>query len=264
MKINSELIIQFLSFATPILTLIVWGLSRNEKILNSKKIQKYENRDYQYVILLFQAINTVINPILFYFGFLVSFLVSKIINPVYPQWLFSTIEFYIAFVVILLVFETEIVMKKRKKLQIISSAISEEAKKIVLYKNNKKDYFYRFNMVIFFIPWIFVANNVSNKELILTYIFGLIIYYVISVIIMSFRLSRYETKAIITSNTVIRTDFREEYGCYLNMVLKKEFSFKIEDNNTLIYYPGDISLYTIKQDNLISVNVGYNIEYFGV
>ncbi len=92
-------------------------------------------------------------------------------NPAYPQWLFSTIEFYIVFFVTLLVFETEIVRKKRKKLKIISSSISEEAKEIVLYKNNKKDYLYRFNMLIFFIPWMIIANNLSNKELILTYIF---------------------------------------------------------------------------------------------
>lgn len=264
MEINNELIIQFLSFATPILTLIVWGVSRNENIFNSKMIQKYESRDYQYTILLYQTIYTIANPILFYLGFLASTFVSKITNPEYPQVLFFAIELYTAFTVVLLVFETEFARNKRKKLQIISSSISEEAEKIVLYKNNKKDYFFRFSMFVFFTPWVIVAFNLSNKEIILSCVFSLTLYYVITVIIMTFRLSRYKTKAIITSNTVIRADFREEYGCYLNMVLKKEFSFKIQDNNIIIYYPGDISLYTIKQDNLISVNVGYSIEYFGV
>jgi len=91
-----------------------------------------------------------------------------------------------------------------------------------------------------------------------------LIYYVISIIFMFRRLSKYKTRAMIKSKTIIKMDYTKEYGCYCNIVLKKEFSFKIQDNNIIVYFPGDISSYTIKQDNLISITVGYRVEYSNV
>ncbi len=78
---------------------------------------------------------------------------------------------------------------------------------------------------------------------------------------MLYRVLYYKHTIKIKSKTIIRMNYTQKHNCYCNLVLKEVFSFKLENNNIIIFYPGDISSYTIKQDNLISIDVGYKIEY---
>ena len=261
MAIDSELIAQILYFASPVLSIIILWLSRNENIFNSSKIQKYDVWDYQYIVFIFQTFYSILNPIIFVIGFFfASWLAPKLEINYYLQLAFM-IEIYLAIIIIVLVIESEILVRKKKKLEIISSSISKELSKLMLSIDSKKSNVYKINMLFFSIVWIVLIKH-SNEEVIIGV--SWFVYYIISNIFMSRRLSKYKTKAKIKSNTIIRMDYRKDYGCYCNLVLKKEFSFEPQDNNIIIYFPGDISSYTIKQDNLISITVGYRVEYLDV
>ena len=263
MVIDSELIAQILYFASPVLSIIILWLSRNENIFNSSKIQKYDVWDYQYTMFLYRVIYSIFNPIIFMIGFFfANWLAPKLEMNYYLQFAFM-LEIYFAIIIGVLVFESEILAKKKKKLEIISSSISKEFSKLMLSIDSKKGNVYKMNMLFFSIVWLLLIKH-SNEEVIIGVVVSWLVYYIISNIFMSRRLSKYKTKAKIKSNTIIRMDYRKDYGCYCNIVLKKEFSFEPQDNNIIIYFPGDISSYTIKQDNLISITVGYRVEYLDV
>ncbi len=263
MTIDSELIAQILYFASPVLSIVALWLSRNENIFNSRKIQKYEVWDHQYIVLLYQVIYSIFNPIIFMLGFFLSNWVAARLEINYYLQLVFMLEIYFATIIIVLVLESEILSRKKEKLRIISSSISEEFSKTMLSVNSKKDIIYNINMLFFSIVWLILIKQ-SNESIILGAAILWFIYYLISIILMPKRLSKYKTRAKIKSITIIRMDYKKDYGCYSNIVLKKEFSFKIQDNNIIVYFPGDISSYTIKQDNLISITIGYRVEYFDV
>jgi len=263
MAIDSELIAQILYFASPVLSIIALWLSRNENIFNSRKIQKYDVWDYQYIVLLYQVIYSIFNPIIFMLGFFFANWVAPRLEINYYLQLVFMLEIYFAAIIIVLVIESEILSRKKERLRIISSSISEEFSKTVLNVDSKKHTIYKINMLFFSIVWLILIKQ-SNENIILGVAILWFIYYLISIILMPKRLSKYKTRAKMKSNTIIRMDYRKYYGCYCNIVLKKEFSFKIQDNNIVIYFPGDISSYTIKQDNLVSITVGYRVEYFDV
>ncbi len=261
MTIDSELIAQILYFASPVLSIVALWLSRNENIFNSRKIQKYEVWDHQYIVLLYQVIYSIFNPIIFMLGFFLSNWVASRLEINYYLQLVFMVEIYFAAIIIVLVLESEIIARKKEKLRIISSSISEEFSKTMLSVNSRKNIIYNINMVFFSIVWLILIKQ-SNANIILGASILWLIYYLISIILMPKRLSKYKTKAKIKSKTIIKLDFTKYNNCYLNIILKKEFSFKIQDNNVTIYFPGDISSYTVKQDNLISITVGYRVEYF--
>lgn len=263
MTIDSELIAQILYFASPVLSIVALWLSRNENIFNSRKIQKYEVWDHQYIVLLYQVIYSIFNPIIFMLGFFLSNWVAVRLEINYYLQLVFMLEIYFAAIIIVLVLESEILARKKEKLRIISSSISEEFSRTMLSVNSKKDIIYNINMLFFSIVWLILIKQ-SNENIILGAAILWFIYYLISIILMPKRLSKYKTRAKIKSITIIRMDYKKDYGCYSNIVLKKEFSFKIQDNNIIVYFPGDISSYTIKQDNLISITIGYRVEYFDV
>lgn len=262
MTIDSELIAQILYFASPVLSIIILWLSRNENIFNSRKIQKYDVWDYQYTVFLFQAFYSIINPMIFLVGFFFANWVSAKIEIIYYLQLMFFVEIYFAIIIIVLVVESEILSKRKEKLKINSSSITDEFSEMMLNADVKRNLLYKTNMFIFSVIWLILLIKRLNPAVILGVIIFWFIYYLISIILMQSRLSKYKTKAKIKSNTIIRMDYRKDYGCYCKIVLKKEFSFKMQDNNIIIYFPRDISSYTIKQDNLISITVGYRVEYF--
>lgn len=263
MTIDSELIAQILYFASPVLSLIILWLSRNENIFNSRKIQKYDVWDFQYTVFLFQAFYSIINPMIFLIGFFFANWVSTKMKISYYLQLMFFVEIYFVIVLIVLVVESEILSKRREKLKIISSSISDEFSEMMLNVDVKKSLPYKTNMFIFSVIWLILIKQ-FNTEVILGVIIFWFIYYLVSIFFMQRKLSKYKTKAKIKSKTIIRMDYTKRNGCLCNIVLRKEFSFKIQDNNIIIYFPGDISSYTIKQDNLISIIVDYRVEYFNV
>lgn len=261
MLLINELIVQILGIVIPVISSIIgWFLAQNQNIFNLRKIQKYDVWDYQYTVFLYQAFYSVINPIIFLVGFFFAVWVSAKIEYSYYLQLVFSMEIYIILLVVVLIIESEVLGNKRKRLDIISSSISEEASELMLNIDKKKELPYKISTFIFFIIWV-LSIFTSNQDIMFILILFWIISYFILIIYMFRRLSKYKTKAKIKSNTIIRMDYRKDYRCYCNIVLKKEFSFKVLDNNIIIYYPGDISSYTIKQDNLISITVGYKIEY---
>lgn len=261
MLINNELIVQILGIAIPaISSLGGWLLSQNYNIFNSRKIQKYDVWDYQHTVFLYQAFFSIINPLIFLVGFFFLAKISVKIEYSYNFQLVFMLEMYIIILLAVYITESEILEKKRKRIEVISSSISKEALQVMLNVNDKKDFFYKISTFAFFIIWM-VLIYIKNQQIIFVILLIWLIGYIISIIYMFRRLSKYKTKAKVKSNTIIYMDYRKDYGCYCNMVLKKDFSFKVQDNNITTYYPGDISSYTIKQDNLISITVGYKIEY---
>jgi hypothetical protein len=238
-----------------------WFFSKNQDVFNTRKIQRYNVWDYQYTVFFYHVIYSIFNPIIFILGFFFANWVAVKLETYYYIQLMFFIEIYLAIIVIILMIQSEILSKRREKLKIISSSISEEFSEAMLNVNSKKSNVYKMNMLFFSIVWlIFIIQ--PNEEVIKAVAFSWLIYYLISIMLMQRRLSKYKTKAKIKSKTIIRMDYRKNYGCYCNIVLKKEFSFKLQDNNIIIYFPGDVSSYTIKQDNFISIIVGYRVEYY--
>jgi len=150
MMVDSELIAQILYFASPLLGIIALWLSRNENIFNSRKIQKYDVWDYQYIVLLYQVIYSIFNPIIFMLGFFfASWVVAKLEINYYLQLAFM-LEIYFAIIIMVSVLESEILAKKKEKLRIISFSISEEFSKTMLSVDSKKNTIYKINMLFFF------------------------------------------------------------------------------------------------------------------
>ena len=263
MLFNNELIIQTLSFATPIVSLIGWILSQNNNIFNSKKIQNYELRDFQHTVIFYQYLYIIINPAL---SMATSIGLWNLFAKINPDVLRDIIflEWYLVFLIIVSVIEFGVLNRKKRKIEIVSTSISEEVKSIVMATNKKKWYIFIALIINFYFIGVILYFNFLSIELLNAYIAVEIVIYALSIVIMSFRVSIYKSKVKIKSNTIIRMDYRKDYGCYCNIVLKKEFSCKLQDNNIIIYFPGDISSYTIKQDNLISITVGYRVEYLDV
>ena len=256
-----QLLTVILTVIAPILSgIVTWFFSKNQDIFNTRKIQKYNVWDYQHAVFFYHAIYSMLNPIIFVLGlFFANWAAPKLETNHYTQ-LMLFVEIYLGIAIIILVIESLILSRRREKLKIISSSISEEFSKTMLNVDLKKGYVYKINMLLFLIVWLIFIMQ-PNEKLIKPFLLSWFIYYLMSIILMQRRLSKYKTKAKIRSKTIIRMDYRKDYGCYCDIVLKEEFSFKLEDNNIIIYYQGDISSYTIKQDNLISITVGYKVEY---
>jgi len=145
MTIDSELISQILYFTSPVLSLIILWLSRNENIFNSRKIQKYDVWDYQYTVFLYQAFFSIINPIIFLAGFfLAGWISTKVEYSHYFQLAFM-MEIYVVILIVVYVSESEILRNKRKRLHIISSSISEEASDVMLNVDANKNFLYKIN-----------------------------------------------------------------------------------------------------------------------
>ncbi|GEM_PF-3122216 len=237
---------------------------------NERKIQKYILYEYEHFFLRYQLITAFINPILsFLFFYLSIIFISfiKIKSSIIFQ-LILAIEIYFICILGLWAFETRIHNKYKSRLSIISTSISKDALEYMTKGRNKKRYLYISFLINYYLVWIvisFISLKFTNTDVIIGRIIKFEVYIYSGFLLLSlYKIFVYKINCCIKSMSVIKLDYRKEYGCYCNIVLKKDFSFKIQDNNVVIYYPGDISSYKIKQDNLISANIGYKIEYAGI
>lgn len=236
-----------------------WILWRNG-IFNIRKIQTYKLKEYKYTAVIFKSVYVLLNPILFIgILFLVAFLSSKI-NDDYHTRMFLLFVFYAVFIMLIYIIEWELLKKQKQRLKIVLSSILdknlEKEKQILLAKD--KNYAYNILMLNFIITIPIVIWNVDNYIGYILFIVEFLIY-IISILVMNFKASIYKNKVYIKSKSVIRVDYTKEYGCFCKMTLKKEFSVKDENNHTIIFYPEDISVYTIKPENLINISIGYEI-----
>ena len=252
---------------TPILV-ILFGrfISKNKDVFNLKRIQKYNLSDYQYNIYVHEAFFSLVNPTLFLIEFILSLvIVMRIPSGDYIKLLWFLL-IYISSVTIMLALEAGMLNRRKKRLKMIADSISEEFSEMMLSIDKEKYNMYKINMIILsaiwlvllFTPNITVWSTFGVWDIIVVF---WIIYYLISENYMSRRKARYKTKAKIKLKTIINLDFTKHYNCYLKMVLREDCSFKFQDDEVIIYYPGDISSFTVKRDNLISILVGYKIDY---
>lgn len=253
---------------TPILVIIIgWFISKDKDVFNLKRILKFNLSDYQYNIYVHEAFFSLVNPTFFLIEFLLSLAIAmRIPSGDYVKLLWF-ILIYISSVAIMLAAEAGMLHRRKKRLKMIADSISKEFSEMMLSIDKEKYNMYKINMIIlsaiwlllFFTPNITVWSTFGVWDIIALF---WIIYYLISENYMSRRKAGYNTKAKIKSKTIINLDLTKYYKCYLKMVLREDCSFKFQDDRVIIYYPGDISSYTIKQDNLINITVGYRVEYF--
>lgn len=256
---------QLLSVVLPVIVPVVvsyvtWLMSKNQDVFNLRKIQKYNSLDYQDAVFSYQTFFSIINPVIFLEEFIIALNVAANIDSNYYVQLLWLIMLYGSLLMVLLVVEFVILSEKKEKLKTITASISEEFSKMMLTVDNKKSLIYKANMFFFSSIWLIFIYPPNIKVTNVVILFWTI-YYIISIFYMICRLSKYKTRGRIKSKTIIRMDYRKDYGCYFNIILKKNFSFKFQEDKIVIYYPGDISSYTIKQDNLINITVGYRAEY---
>lgn len=262
MNNNYELLIQILAATTPILLSIIgWYIKRNEIIFNTNKIQKYKAQEYQYVVILYQFIYTIITPIICFIIVILSYSISLVIKSTYNFQLFFSIELYIIFIIAFYILKSDRLKNKYKKLTIITSYFKDEDRLIILNSKKSKNIIYYIAIVYFYISGFILLLNNQNSQMLSTYIIYELLIYFAFTFIMFLRFINYKTKAIIRTKTVIRMDYRRNYNCICNIILKEGFSVKINDGSVIIFYPGDISSHTVKQENLISIDIGYRIEY---
>ncbi len=160
-----------------------------------------------------------------------------------------------ASIAIMLAVEAGMLHRRKEKLKIISESISKEFSEMMLKIDKEKDNIYKINMVILSATWILLIfiPNITVWNIVWD-TFGLwdvivlfwLIYCLISEHYMSRRKARYKTKAKIKSKTIINLDFTKYYKCNLKMVLREGCFFKFQDDKVIIYYPGDISSFTVK------------------
>ncbi len=169
---DKELIKEIIAFATPLLTLFGWFLTRHQNVFNTRKIQKYEAHEYQYNVILYQLISTIINPIICTLAFILSYAIFlQMAGSTYYYRLVLSIEIYIVIIIVFHVNKKEYLIKKRKKLDIISSSISEEAKLAILFINKKKNIFYNILVFNFYTSGIILLFIFSNNHFVERYFF---------------------------------------------------------------------------------------------
>ena len=214
--------------------------------LNTRKIQKYSLYEYYYLYLWYQFLTLLINPII---ALIIFFSLAKLL---------SMITFIHGS-------QLRLLKRYKHKLNTIATSLDEKERELIRPKNISMR-LYTVIMFNFYLIWILLAIFLSvevtkSTDLAKEYIIVEFFVYVISIFLSLLRVLSYEKKWRIKSKIIIKVDYKSDFNCFSTIVLKKDFSFKIENDNIIIYYPGDISLYTIKQDKLINLNVGYRVEY---
>lgn len=260
MQINKCPINESLSIVSSILGIFSVINAWKSEVFKVNKIQRYKLKEYQYTKLIFRSIYVYFNPILLKFIFFAAkFLGEKIDSDNYTQIFLGAI-FYFIFILLLHIFESEILKSKKRKLEIALSSISEKKfekeKQKLLYESN--DFLYNLLMLNFVLLIPFMDLNAKNYFCNIIMIIEILVY-ITSILVINFKASRYKNKLYVKSKTVIIVDYTKKYGCFSKMTLKEGFSVKDENNYTIIFYPKDISLYTIKPENLINISIGYEI-----
>lgn len=233
--------------------------------LNTRKIQKYSLYEYYYLYLWYQFLTLLINPIIaLIIFFSLAKLLSMITFPIAMQFILLA-EFYIIIIAYIHGSQLRLLKRYKHKLNTIATSLDEKERELIRPKNISMR-LYTVIMFNFYLIWILLAIFLSvevtkSTDLAKEYIIVEFFVYVISIFLSLLRVLSYEKKWRIKSKIIIKVDYKSDFNCFSTIVLKKDFSFKIENDNIIIYYPGDISLYTIKQDKLINLNVGYRVEY---